>query len=82
MRPERLAVAQHGVEDAVPGHLGQQLGQGGARLGDARHAGVRLGQLLHQPAEGTLAVGRADRAEGAVQARREAFRSPLWANTQ
>jgi hypothetical protein len=34
-------------------------------------AGVRLGQLLHQPAERVLAVGLADRAEGAVQARTE-----------
>jgi hypothetical protein len=44
--------------------------------------GVRFGQLLHQPAEGALAVGAAHGAKAGVQARMESFRSPLCANTQ
>ena len=73
MGPQRLPIGQQQVEGAVPRQLRQQLAQRAAQLVDAGHAGVRLGQLLHQPAEGAFAVGVAHRAEGAVQPRLEAL---------
>jgi hypothetical protein len=73
MRPQRLAVGQQQVEAAVARQLRQQLAQRALSSSTRRHAGMRLGQFLHQPAEGAFAVGVAHRAEGAVQPRREAL---------
>jgi hypothetical protein len=73
MRPQRLAVRQQQIERAVRRRLRQQLAQRDRQLTDRRHAGVRLRQLLHQPAERALAVGVADRLERGVQARLEVF---------
>ena len=70
MRPQRLAVGQQKVERAMPGNLRHQLAQGAAEFVHAGHAGVRLGQLLHEPAKCPLAVGLPHRFEIAVQARR------------
>ena len=67
MRPQRLAVAEQEVEGAVARHLRHQLGQRLAQVRHARQAGVVLGQLLQQPAEGAFAVGLADRVVGGVQ---------------
>jgi len=71
MRPQRLAVGQQQVEGAVRGGDRQELAQRARQLGDGRHRSMRLGQLLHQPAEGQLAVGAAHGAEAAVQAWRK-----------
>eukprot|EP01136_Pigoraptor_vietnamica_P014780 Opistho-1_new@57268 len=69
VRPQRLAVGEQEVEGAELAHLRHQFAQREGELFHAGQAGVRLGQLLHQPAEGALAVGGADRAEVAVQRR-------------
>ena len=53
------------------GDARRQLAQRERQLLDAGHAGMRLGQLLHDPAEGVLAVGAAHRVEAAVQPRTE-----------
>ena len=71
--PQRQAIAQQKVEGPMGRDLRRQLAQGQGQLGDAGHASVRLGQLLHDPAEGALAVGVAHGPEAAVQARRKVF---------
>ena len=70
MRPKRLAIGQQHVESAMRGNLRRQLAQSAGEFLHGRHAGMRLGQLLHQPAKGALAVGIAHRVKMAVQARR------------
>ena len=45
----------------------REFAQGQGQLLDAGDVGMRLGQLLHQPAEGVFAVGVAHRMEAAVQ---------------
>lgn len=67
MRPQRLAIAQHEIEGAMPGYLWRQLSKGQGQFLDAGHTGMRLGQFLHQPTKCQFAVGAAHRPETGVQ---------------
>ena len=69
MRPQRLAVAEQKIEGPVRCDVARQLAQRDAQFAYARHVRMRLGQLLHDPAKGALAVGTAYRFEAAMQAR-------------
>ena len=71
VRPQRLAVGQQEVEGPWRAICGASSRSVSVSSSHARHAGMRLGQLLHDPAEGALAVGAAHRAEAGVQARAE-----------
>ena len=67
MCPQCLAIGEQKVERAVLGNFGHQLAQCECELGHRRHAGVRFGQLLHQPTKRLFAVGVAHGLEAAVQ---------------
>ena len=71
MRPQRLAVRKHEIERTMARNARRQFAQGQRELCHAGHAGMRLRQLLHEPAERALAIRCSHRQETRMQPRLE-----------